>query len=252
MKAIFISVRSTSSRLPNKAYKKIDGHQTTIEYLIQRIKKSTMANKIILCTTTNSSDDALCDIAESNGINYFRGPEEDKLLRWLGAAKQFNVDFIVNADGDDLFYDHELADFCFKQYDKTNADFIDGSGLYIDVYGLKTTALEKVCLKKKSDQTEFISPFFYKLSEELFIEKLKNVPKKWKKIKIRMTLDYEEDLIFFKEVVTSMKKLKIKQNYKNILDFVLKSPYIVDINWHRETDWSNNQDKKIKILKQTI
>ena len=252
MKAIFISVRSASSRLPNKAYKKIDDNQTTIEYLIQRIKKSVNADKIVLCTTTKSADDALCDIAKSNGVDYFRGSEDDKLSRWLGAAKQFNVDFIVNADGDDLFYDPQLADFCFEQYDKTNADFIDGSGLYIDIYGIKTSALEKVCSEKKSDQTEFISPFFYKLSDELNVERLKEVPKKWKKLKIRMTLDYEEDLIFFKETITHMKNSKIQQDYENILDFLLKNPYIIDINWHRETDWTDNQNKTIKTLKQII
>ena len=46
--------------------------------------------------------------------------------------------------------------------------------------------------------------------------------------------------------------LKIQQDYENILDFLLKNPYIIDINWHRETDWTDNQNKTIKTLKQII
>jgi hypothetical protein len=48
------------------------------------------------------------------------------------------------------------------------------------------------------------------------------------------------------------KNIKIQQDYENILDFLLKNPYIIDINWHRETDWTDNQNKTIKTLKQII
>ena len=77
-KAIFITVRTGSTRLKNKSILKIkDKH--TIEYVIDAAKKSKYAKDIILCTSTNPNDKILCDIAEKNNIKWFRGSEENKL-----------------------------------------------------------------------------------------------------------------------------------------------------------------------------
>ena len=48
-RAIFITVRSGSTRLPNKSQKEILG-SPTIEHLIKRVKRSKLADIIILCT----------------------------------------------------------------------------------------------------------------------------------------------------------------------------------------------------------
>ena len=63
MKAIFISVRTGSTRLPNKSILKIND-KYTIEYVINSVKKSKYADKIILCTTELEEDNILCDIAK--------------------------------------------------------------------------------------------------------------------------------------------------------------------------------------------
>ena len=174
MKAIFISVRTGSTRLPQKALKEICG-KTTIEYLIDRVKKSSHADKVVLCTTEKEEDDILCEIATKNNIEYFRGSSPDKLKRWLGATKQYNISFFVNADGDDIFFDSGLADLCFEQNisNSNNLDFIDGRGLYNDVYAIKTSALEKVCEFKKDTDTEFIRPHFVLHPERFNIQKIK-------------------------------------------------------------------------------
>ena len=89
MKGILITVRSASTRLNNKCYKKIkDRH--TIEYVIEQAKKSTKAQVVVLCTTELPEDDLLCEIASNNGIQYFRGSVTDKLERWNGACKSLS------------------------------------------------------------------------------------------------------------------------------------------------------------------
>ena len=245
MKSIFISVRTGSTRLPQKALIEIEGKKT-IEYLIDRVKKSQYAQNIILCTTTLEEDNVLCDIAHKNKIECFRGSGPDKLRRWLGAAEKYNVDFFVNADGDDLFFDHGLADMCFKQYDDNsgNLDFIDGRGLYNDVYGIKTSALTNVCNIKSDAETEFIRPYFVE-SDKFTTQRVQNVPEKYKKKNIRMTLDYQDDLKFFETVIKHCLKDKIDMSFDNILLFLKENPQAVDINWHCEQSWIDNQDKMI-------
>lgn len=246
MNAIFISVRTGSTRLPQKAIKKIK-NKTTIEHLIDRLKQSKNAKKIILCTTTKKEDDILCKIAENNNIDYFRGSEEDKLLRWYDASKYFNIKYFVNVDGDDIFFDHGLADLVLEQIENTKCDFVDGHGLYNDVYGITYNGLEAVIKNKTSKKTEFIKPFFEDISNKIKIEKIKNVPEKYKKTKIRFTLDYKEDFLFFKEIIDYFIENKIPMTFEAILSYIKDNPSITKINFFREEDWSSNQKKMFNI-----
>ena len=242
MFAIFLSVRTGSTRLPKKALYEIKG-KTTIEYLIDRLKKSKYAEKVIVCTTELKEDDILCDIAERNDIDYFRGSSPDKLMRWLGATERYGVDFFVNVDGDDIFFDAELADICFEQ--RKDVDFIDGQGQYNDVYGVSSHALNMVCESKQSNETEFIKPFFYDIKEYINIQKIVNVPDKYKKRKMRLTLDYEEDFEFFKNVIEHFLDNSKEMEFENVVKYIEENPEVSNINWHREQDWKENQERFI-------
>ena len=89
--AIFITVRTGSKRLPNKALLEIQSIPTIV-HLIRRMKK-VQVDHIVLCTTLLKEDDILCDIASKEGIVFFRGSTKDKLDRWKGAAAKFGIDF---------------------------------------------------------------------------------------------------------------------------------------------------------------
>ena len=77
MKSIFISVRTGSTRLPNKSILKIRD-KFTIEYVIDSVKKSKYTDKIILCTTELKEDKILCEIAKNNNIDFYCGDELNK------------------------------------------------------------------------------------------------------------------------------------------------------------------------------
>ena len=247
--SIFISVRTGSTRLPNKAVLELC-NKPSIQWLIENIKKSKEAEDIILCTTSLKEDDVLCDIATNSGIKYFRGSSDDKLARWLGACEQYGIDFFVNVDGDDLFFDFELADHVIKQYKETDSEFIDGEGLYNDVYGITHSALKRVCEIKGTDETEYIKRYFTEVNE-FRVEDLNNVSDRWIKKDIRMTLDYPEDLIFFETVISGIGDNEL--SFENILNFVEGNPDVKNINFHLDDAWKENQ-KKIKklILKDMI
>ncbi len=201
---------------------------------------SRSADKIILCTSDRKEDDVLCNIASGCGIEYFRGSLNDKLIRWRDACKEYKVDFFVNVDGDDLFFDVDLADIVIDQYKNNPCDFIDGHGLYNDVYGIKTTALNKVCEIKDSDSTEYIRLYFTETG--IFqTRKIKDVPIKYIKGDIRMTLDYPEDFEFFKKVIEGVSLEPL--TFDNILKFIYNYPETSCINFFLEEDWKINQEK---------
>ena len=70
LKAIFISVRTGSTRLPNKSMLKIK-NKHTIEYVIDSVKKSKHADEIVLCTTKKAEDVILGAVAEVNKIKFY-------------------------------------------------------------------------------------------------------------------------------------------------------------------------------------
>jgi len=243
-RAIFITVRTGSTRLPNKCLLEING-KSNIEFLISRLKKSNKADLIILCTTILPEDDVLCDIAKRNDIKFYRGSVKDKLSRWLGATKEFDVDFFVTADGDDLFCEPKLIDLAFKQYEESKVDFIEekpGANVPTGAFtcGIKVEALEKVCEIKDTLDTEMISGYF-KDSNLFKVEELKNIPKEYKIPDIRMTLDYEEDFEFFKNIIEYFGNEEY--DLLDILKYLDKNLEVIDINKHCQEKYLNNQKR---------
>jgi len=252
-KAIFITVRTSSTRLPKKCLLEINGKKN-IEFLIDRLKHSKKADLIIVCTTTNPADDILEQIAKNMGVECFRGSEEDKLERWMGAANKFNVDLIVTADGDDLFCEPKLIDLGFEQFEKTNCDFIEekpGANVPIGAftYGIKVKALEKVCEIKGSDNTEMMSVYFTQTG--LFkVETLQNIPAELKRPEIRMTLDYEDDFKFFQNIIMHFAKEKKGQYFDmfDIIKYLTEHPEVIKINQYLTEQFLANQKAKTKLV----
>jgi len=247
-KAIFITARTGSTRLPKKCLLKIDGI-TTIEYLTKRLKKSKLVNLIILCTTELNEDDVLCKIARNQGIKCFRGSVKDKLMRWLKAAEKFDLEFFVTADGDDLFCEPELIDLAFEQYQRTRPDFIEADELPCGAftYGIKVGALKKVCEIKDTDDTEMMWGYFTETN--LFnVQKLVGIPDVFKRPEIRMTLDYEDDFKFFKSVIEGLGGVEKDFNLKDIIRYLGRNPEVIKINQYLQKEFEKNQKRKTKIV----
>ena len=248
-KAIFITVRTESTRLPNKSMLTINGIRT-IEYVIDRSKTSKLADDIVLCTTVNSTDDMLCQIAEEKGIKFFRGSEQDKLDRWQKAAHKFDIDFFVSADGDDLFCGVELIDLVFERLGKEDFDFIEWDNTFLPCgafsYGMKVDALNKVCDIKDSNDTEMMWVYF--TDTGLFkVTKLNFAPDLFNRPGIRMTLDYEDDFKFFEKVIGDFAKEEKDLTLRNILKYLDENPDVVKINQYLEEAYIENQKNKIHL-----
>lgn len=248
-KAIFITVRTDSSRLPNKALLKILG-KPTIELVILRAKQVKSIDEIILCTTDRPTDDAIVGIAEKCGIKHFRGSVEDKLERWLGATKKFNIDYFITMDGDDLFCDPELIELSISQMEAQQPDFIRApKGMICGAftYCIKTSALIKVCSIKATTDTEMMWVYFedtgfFKVSDlevedSIFFDD-----------NIRLTLDYPEDFEFFSTVFHSMNAENNDLPLRRIVEFLGKNLNIIKINSFRQKDFLENQKRKTKLI----
>ena len=247
--AIFITVRSDSSRLPQKALLPILG-KPTIEMVMLRAKLVRNADTVIVCTTERAIDDGIVEIASRCGVQHFRGSLEDKLDRWLGATRKFNIDFFVTMDGDDLLCDPELMEAGIEQLKTTDVDFLEApEGLICGsfTYGIRSSALEKVCTIKGTSDTEMMWVYFkdtglFKVATLAVQDPIFFNPD------IRMTLDYEEDFAFFQAIFQHYQCINNDTPLRVIVPFLKEHPEIVQFNAFRRQDWATNQKLKAKLI----
>jgi len=248
--AIFITVRMKSIRLPKKAILKIKG-KTVIEHLIERVKLARLPDLIVLCTSTNPDDDILVSIAKKNGIEYFRGSEDDKLDRHLNAAIKYDVDFMVNVEGDNIFYDHEMIDKTIETFIHTQADYITCKDLPLGTaaHGIKFEALKKICEIKDETDTEVYGGYFKETG--LFKVEYLDVEDELRHPEIRMTLDYPEDYEFFKAVFDELYNRRKVFTLKEILALLRKNPQIMEMNKHLQQKYVERikEHAKVKLKK---
>lgn len=245
----FITVRTSSTRLPNKWDLRIGGRRM-IEHIIDRTKLVRGVKSIVLCTSTESADDILEKIAAENGSDCFRGSLEDKLVRWRDAARKFKVDYIVTVDGDDPFFGVELIELAIKQMQESSCDFIKLPTNLVcggAEFCFKVEALEKVCQIKDTSDTEMMWVYF--LETGLFsIQELKVADPIYYNDKIRLTLDYIEDFNFFTRVFEEFKTDYNNIPLRQIMELMIDKPEIPAINFFRQQEFLDNQKKKTKLI----
>jgi spore coat polysaccharide biosynthesis protein SpsF len=104
--------------------KKIN-NKSTLEYLLERVKKCKNIDDIIVCTTVNEIDNTICDICESTNIKYYRGDENNVLSRYYESACLTRADNIVRVTGDCTLIDSQIIDNLVEEFKKSGADFMD-------------------------------------------------------------------------------------------------------------------------------
>jgi spore coat polysaccharide biosynthesis protein SpsF (cytidylyltransferase family) len=243
--AVFITSRTESTRLPKKALIKLYDNVSLIEHIIKRAKFDSNI-EVILCTTKEPADDMLVEIAKNNGIHYFRGSTRDKLERWLGAAKEFNVSHFATMDGDDPLCDPDLIKLYFQQVIEDEADLVEAPDVACGgfTYGISVSGLKKVCSVKKSTDTEMMWEFF-KRTPGIKYDYLKNVDDIYKRSNLRLTIDYPEDLEFFKKLFTSMQR-NHSLSLKEAILYLDENPKLPEINFFRQEQFALNQQKTIE------
>ena len=206
--------------------------------MIDRLKLAKRVDQIIVCTSTNPQDDRLADLAAAEGISCFRGDEDDVVKRLCEAANAFDLDYILSITADCPFSDPGYADKIVEEYERTDADFIRAlelpHGAYS--YGVKPSAFRKVLEIKDEADTEVWGRYF--TDTDLFkVYDLRVENPLHRQPDLRMTLDYPEDLEFFRAVFANLYEPGKVFSLDEILQFLQAHPEVVNINRHREADY---------------
>lgn len=228
-----IQVRMSSNRLPRKALLDIAGKPSILR-TIESLLPSKYMDDIVLCTSTDSSDDELEKFAKENNIKLYRGDLENLVLRYLGTARQFNADIIFRFTGDCPFGSYELADLMIEENLLTNSDrtgidpHLITEGIYGEVFTFK--ALEKLeKLKLDFNYSEYLT-YYFTNNPHVFKLSLITPPLKFMIPQFRLTIDYIEDFKMFNRLYAKLIDLNFELTYENIIDILTNNKDIAEIN----------------------
>ena len=118
-----IQARMSSSRLPGKVLKSI-GETTILDSVVERLRRSSSVEKIVVATTTLPIDDSIYFHCKNRSIDVTRGPEKDVLLRYALAVGENFEGNVLRVTADCPLVDPELVDLAYKKFIKLNLDHI--------------------------------------------------------------------------------------------------------------------------------
>ena len=236
----FVTARTCSTRLPKKCLLPF-GESTVLNHIIQRAVSYDI--EPIVCTSTSNEDDIIVEIANKEGVKFYRGSLVNKLKRWLDCAEYFNIDMFHTIDADDPFFDGDLMiqsiELLRSGYDLIYPTISSHSGAATVGFSVSAEIVEESCKGLDSSMdTEVMWPLIEKVSGI----KKNTLPEKDKNPYVaRLTLDYEEDYWLLKSIERICGALASRDS---IDAFLIKNPDFYKINWFRNSQWKENQELK--------
>lgn len=144
MTIAFIQARMGSIRLPNKVMKMVNG-KPLIEYLLLRVAKAKLIDKVVVATSVNSNNDPLVSFVNSLGFETYRGSEQDVLSRFYEAAKFHNATTVLRITADCPLVDPILIDSLISEYLNSGTDYASNTlpptypdGLDVEVFSFQS------------------------------------------------------------------------------------------------------------------
>jgi len=224
-----ITARLKSTRLPKKLLKTING-ETMISLMIKRLKLANELSTIVIATSTNPEDDPLELIAKQEGVECFRGSEEDVIERLYSAAKEYKLDYVINMTADCPMVPFDYIGQLIETYKNTNADLVSCYALPAGIFlsGLKIDGMKRLLELKDSANTEYW--LYYYLKTDLFKVVPLPIDKSLIRENMRIVLDYPEDFEMIEKLYHGLGKYAYKASTAEVIDFLDEHPEIVSIN----------------------
>ena len=235
-----VTVRNSSSRLPNKAIMNIKDNLRSIDIVIKRAKQTGFP--VILATSISETDDIFESISNEHKIEFFRGSLLNKIKRWYDCFEKYNIKNALLLDGDDLCHNYDIGKRAMNQLKTDNVDMVLNppnivTGFF--TYAIKKSGISKMyeIVNNENENTDVITRFIEKAN--LLTEEIKLSENEINE-NIRLTLDYDDDLQFFRKLYTD---IDVLDSGEDIIKFLNKHDEILKINFHRQKDFLENQSR---------
>lgn len=231
---IALQARMGSTRLPLKVLKEIQG-KPMIEKLYERLRKVRKAHRVVLSTAATPDNEPLIQWAESRGIPYYAGSENDIVDRMYQTAKTYGAGLLVRITADCPLTDPQLVEDLINEMLKDSSlDFVTNvlpptfpDGLDIEI--IRIGALERLWNRSRGD--EFLSEWYnHDIRQHPDLYKMKNIAQAQDQSGLRWTVDFPEDFTFVSRVFETLSPNGEVFSRADVMDLLKREPALLELN----------------------
>lgn len=243
MRVVLINqARMTSTRLPGKVMMEVLG-RSLLDIQMERLRQCRKVSEWVVATTLNGSDDPIVSQCQRLGVPCWRGPEDDVLSRFAGAAEHFKADWILRVTSDCPLVDPEILDAIILEGTRKGGGCDYASNTIERTYprgldGECFTAEALACAAheaRASAEREHVTPFIYRHPERFRIRQVRHGEDLSHH---RWTVDTPEDFELLRRMVEALLPEKPRFDLQDCLNLLSAHP-----------DWpSLNADVQQKVV----
>jgi len=230
-----IEARMGSSRLPGKVLFPANG-KPMLQHMVERVQKSALVDEVVIATVKGKDNDPIVDLAESLGIPYYRGSEDNVLLRVVEAARSRQADVIVQLTGDCPLIDPDLIDECVETFMGNNWDYVAnelirsypiGFDVAVMSVDLLASTVHKLDLSERDK--EHVTTYIVDRPDEY---RLLNVKARshLDHPELEVTLDTSEDYKLLRQIIEKLSPEKPDFKAADVINYLLDYPEVARLN----------------------
>ncbi|APF27311.1 cytidylyltransferase family protein [Clostridium sporogenes] len=252
-----IEARMTSSRLPGKVLMDFCG-KPNLQHIVERLKRSKYIDEVVVATTTNKEDDPIIELCKKICCKYYRGSEEDVLLRVVEAAKSVNAKYIIEITGDCPVIDWRHSDQLVKMFFSSSYDYASNiiersfpRGFDTQIFPVEVLDEVNRITRNPVDH-EHVSIYIYTHPEKYKLLNWK-ADEKMNHPEFEITLDTKEDYQFIKEIYETLYPQNEDFSAEDVVNLLIERPKMTNIlrnNYRKDPfkeqkEWEENHGQKV-------
>ena len=229
MKTVAIlQARMTSTRMPGKVLAPLAGEPMILRQL-ERIRRATTLDEIVVATSTDPSDDELVAVLQSSGTRVIRGDLDDVLGRFLKAMDATKPDAVVRLTADCPLASPQVIDSVVTAFHDSGADYVSNTmkptypdGLDVEV--VKAKVLREVAADATDQpEREHVTLGVYRRHDRYRVE---NVAGDEDLSSLRWTVDTPDDYEFVTTIYDALYANNPAFEFEDVLAYLDEHPQL--------------------------
>ena len=228
---VILQARTSSTRLPGKVMMEIND-EPMIYWQAKRILSAKRIDKLIIATSSDSTDNELANYLLRKGFLVYRGSLDNVLSRFLEVSAMHQHDAIVRLTGDCPLVMPELLDAMISKFYEEEIDYLSNiipptypDGLDIEI--VRCGVLERLIrFNLSSEEIEHVTMGIYNRPESFKLSNFKNLSDNSNQ---RWTVDYQSDFDFVSRIFHEFRNRESEFTLKELIDFLAKTDKTTEI-----------------------
>jgi len=231
-----LACRANGSRLYGKPLQHLSGQVTILDQIVAAIRTFPIIDEIVLGISEGAANLTFIDVAHALGCRYVLGDPKDVLSRLVACGRLGAATDVFRVTTECPFFDYAMLDEAWRRHvaegnDVTVLDHVpEGAGF--EIYTL--AALERSHREGlDGDRSEFCSNYA-RFNQALFRVRILAPAAGCRRLDLRLTVDYPEDLVLCRAVYEAFKDKAPRIPLADIVDFLdgrpdltgLVAPYV--------------------------